>query len=85
MSNKQLKKPDLVVNVVGEVCPVPLVQFRKAIKSVSLNSIIELIGDDASSKKEIPMAIEELNLLLLSIFDDENGNWHILIKKTKEV
>ncbi|RLI63548.1 MAG: sulfurtransferase TusA family protein [Candidatus Asgardarchaeum californiense] len=84
MNNKSSNEPNVVINVVGEVCPVPLIRFRKALRSTPLNAIIEMIGDDESSRREIPMAVEELRLSLIAVYD-ENGKWRILIKKTRNV
>lgn len=80
MSKKSKK---IIVNVVGETCPVPLVETRKALRKAESGAIIEVLGDHQSSKKEIPMAIESLGLQLLDI-KDENSNWRITIKNSKK-
>lgn len=71
----QLKK----VNVIGETCPVPLVETRKAVLSASPGQIIEVTGDHPASKEEIPMAVKEMGLELLSV-EEENDQWTIKIK-----
>jgi TusA-related sulfurtransferase len=67
------------VNCLGETCPVPLVETRKAIRKASPGDIIEIIGDHESSKKEIPMAVKALKLILLSV-EEQDNHWIIKIK-----
>ncbi|KYK28458.1 MAG: sulfurtransferase TusA family protein [Theionarchaea archaeon] len=68
-----------IVDCVGETCPVPLVETRKAIRKASPGDIIEVIGTHPASKKEIPMAVKELGLELISI-EEEGNMWKIRIK-----
>ncbi|MBN1329448.1 MAG: sulfurtransferase TusA family protein [Candidatus Heimdallarchaeota archaeon] len=71
------------IDCIGETCPIPLVETRKAIRKALPGDIIEVIGDHKSSMKEIPMAVEALGLELLSV-EDTNGKWIIRIKIPKE-
>jgi tRNA 2-thiouridine synthesizing protein A len=64
----------------GETCPVPLVEVRKAIRRASPGDIIEVIGTHPASKKEIPMAVEALQLKLLSV-EGSDTDWKIRIQK----
>lgn len=75
MGEKETKK----IEVTGETCPVPLVETRKAIRKASPGDIIEITGDHPASKKEIPMAIEEMNHEMLEIQED-GDKWKIRIK-----
>jgi len=74
-------KPDVVVDVVGENCPIPLVEMRKAVMKAKRGQVIEVKGTHGASKKEIPMAVESLRLKLLELNSDEDGVWHIYIQK----
>jgi TusA-related sulfurtransferase len=74
-------KSDIVVDVVGETCPIPLVEMRKAIMKAGKGKIIEVTGTHGASKQEIPMAVDSLGLKLLGTDEDENGVWHIFIEK----
>lgn len=73
--------PNMVVNVIGETCPIPLVEMRKAVMKAQKGDLIEIRGTHEASKKEIPMAVHSLGLELVSISEDANGVWHILIRK----
>ncbi len=69
---------EIHVDVRGETCPVPLVEMRKAVKKAAQGDIIEIIGTNAASKKEIPMAADALELKILSI--EENADfWTVKI------
>ncbi len=71
---------EIKLDVKGETCPVPLVEVRKALKKASSGDIVEVIGTNPASKKEIPMAVEALGYELLDI-TEENGIWKIKIRK----
>lgn len=70
----------ITVDCRGETCPVPLVETRKAIRKASPGDIIEVIGTHPSSKKEIPLAVQALNLTILEIREEE-GVWTIRIQR----
>jgi len=68
------------VDVRGETCPVPLVETRKALRKAAPDDVIEVVGTHPSSKKEIPMAVEALELKLLSVEGSDN-DWTIRIRR----
>lgn len=74
-------KIDLKVDVINENCPKPLIETRKALKKIETGQVVEVIGRHAASRKEIPMAVEKMKHEVLNIADDDEGNWHIVIKK----
>ena len=74
-------KPDIVIDVIGETCPIPLVEMRKGMMKAEKGQIVEVRGTHDASQEEIPMAVDSLGLKLLSNEKDEKGVWHILIKK----
>ncbi len=50
---------EMEIDVRGQTCPVPLVEFRKAFKKASPGDIVILKGTHPASKKEIPMAAKQ--------------------------
>lgn len=70
----------ITVDCRGETCPVPLVETRKALRKAAPGDIIEVIGTHPSSKKEIPLAVQALNLNILEI-REEGGVWTIRIQR----
>jgi tRNA 2-thiouridine synthesizing protein A len=74
------EEPDKTVDVIGEICPIPLIETRKAIKNSKSGEIIEIVGTHKPSKKEIPIAIEASGNRLIKVFE-EDDIWHIIIEK----
>ena len=72
---------DVLVNVKGETCPIPLVEMRKAVMKAQKGQVIEVIGTHAASKNEIPMAVDSLGLRLLKTEEAPDGVWRIFIRK----
>jgi TusA-related sulfurtransferase len=71
---------EIVVDVRGETCPVPLVEMRKALKKAEKGDVIKITGTHPASKKEIPMAAEALSVKIISEEQLEN-EWTIKLQK----
>ncbi len=71
---------EIKVDCIGETCPIPLVETRKALRKAKKGDLIEVTGTHPSSKKEIPMAVKALGLELVDIQED-NGVWKIRIRR----
>ena len=71
---------EIEIDVKGETCPVPLVEFRKALKKAEKGDVVEVTGTHPASKKEIPMAVDALGYELLDI-QEKDGIWKIKIRK----
>ncbi len=72
---------EINVDCTGEICPIPLVEMRKALRKAKEGDIIEVTGTDPSSKKEIPMAVKAMGLELLDIQEEKEGAWKIRIRR----
>ncbi len=68
------------VDCLGKTCPKPLIEARKAMRDARPGEVIEITGDHAPSKKEIPMAVGLLGHELLGI-DEKDRIWTIRIRK----
>jgi TusA-related sulfurtransferase len=71
---------EIKVDCMGETCPVPLVETRKALRKAKEGDIVEVIGTHPSSKKEIPMAVKALGLEIIDI-QEKDGVWRIKIRR----
>ena len=58
---------EIRVNCVGETCPVPLIETRKALRKAKEGDVVEVIGTHPPSKKEIPMAVKALGVWKIRI------------------
>ncbi len=71
---------DIRVDCVGQNCPVPLVETRKALRKAAPGDVVEVTGTHPSSKKEIPMAAKAMGLEVLDVAE-EGDRWTIRIKR----
>ena len=71
---------EIHVDVRNQVCPVPLVEARKALRKAQPGDVVEIVGTHPSSMKEIPMAVKALGLVLLSVEGDPTA-WTIRIRR----
>jgi len=71
---------EIKVNVRGETCPIPLVEMRKALRKAAPGDVVEVVGTHPASKKEIPMAVEALELELLGV-QGADTDWTIRIRR----
>jgi len=71
---------EIKVDCIGETCPVPLIETRKALRKAKEGDIVEVIGTHPSSKKEIPMAVKALGLEIIDI-QEKDGVWRIKIRR----
>ncbi len=67
------------VDCINDNCPMPLIKTRKAIMKSNKGDVIKVIGTHEDSFKEIPMALEAMNI---SIIDRgrENNHWYIVFR-----
>jgi TusA-related sulfurtransferase len=72
---------EIKVECIGETCPVPLVETRKALRKAQEGDIVEVVGTHPSSKKEIPMAVKAMGLELLEVAEGKDGTWKIRIRR----
>jgi len=71
---------NIYVDVRQQVCPVPLVEMRKALRRAQPGDVVEIVGTHPSSMKEIPMAVKSLGMELLSV-EGEPTDWTIRIRR----
>jgi len=71
---------EIKVDCKGQICPVPLVETRKALRKAAPGDVVEVVGTHPASKKEIPMAVKALGLELLGV-EGSNTDWRIRIKR----
>ena len=72
---------NIVVDVKGETCPIPLIETRKALRKAAEGDVVEVVGTHQASKREIPMAVKNLGMELMNITEAEGGVWHIFIRR----
>jgi len=68
------------IDVRGEVCPVPDVETKRALKKMKAGEILEVWIDYAMSKERIPEAVKNLGHEVLEIEETGTSEWKIYIK-----
>ncbi len=78
MSGENVK----VLDLRGEICPMPVLKTRKKLEEMDKAEILEVIVDSPVAKENIGRAVKELGEELVEI--KEKGHiFHMTIKKTK--
>ena len=76
------KTPDMVLDVLGRVCPYPLVLTKKSVEKMSSGQILKILCDaPASAEDSLPRWCEKQGHKFESVKDDAKGSWDIYIQK----
>jgi TusA-related sulfurtransferase len=75
---------DMIVDVTGLTCPIPLIKTRRAIKKSQNMNIIKFIGtvNEEISRKEILVALDGMKQKVLEVEVTSDGSWQIYMEKT---
>jgi TusA-related sulfurtransferase len=84
MNEDELKKltADKVVDARGMACPGPLLEAKKAITSIPVGGIMEVLSSDEGTNNDIPMWTKKMQYEHLGTVEDA-GFWRLFVKKTK--
>lgn len=77
-------KPDVKLDTRGLSCPMPLLKTTKAMKDMQHGEIIEVLGTDPGSKKDLPKFANKSGNEWLGVVDDD-GFYRYYLKKVKKV
>lgn len=73
--------PDSTVDTCGLSCPMPLLKTKKALKGLKAGQILEIVGTDPGSKKDIPDFGAKNGNTFLGMIDGEMGLTRYYIMK----
>ncbi len=77
-------KPDSVLDVKGLCCPMPVVKAKKAIDSIEVGQVLEIIGTDAGSKGDMPAWAKRAGHEFLGFSEEDGGEvFHFFVRKGK--
>ncbi|UYP01140.1 sulfurtransferase TusA family protein [Oceanotoga sp. DSM 15011] len=74
-------KPDKVLDVRGEMCPVPDIQCRNTLREMNPEEILVVVVDYPLSKERIPDNIRSEGHELLAVDEDKLGDTRIYIRR----
>ncbi len=73
-------KPDVKLDTRGLSCPMPILKTTKAMKDMQPGQIIEVLGTDPGSKKDLPKFANKSGNEWLGVVDDD-GFYRFYLKK----
>ncbi len=73
-------KPDLVLDLKGLLCPMPVVKLSMAVKKLNPGQVIEGIATDPGVMADIPAWARTSGNALLSI-EQQGKEYHFIVKK----
>ncbi len=76
--------PDVVHDVTGTYCPVPIAETAKQVKEMEIGQVLELIADDPGVVEDIPAWCRSTGQEFLGMYE-EDGEYHLFVKKVKEL
>ncbi len=77
-----VKKSDKVLDCRGKICPEPVLETKKNIKSIEIGQILEVLADDAGAVQDIPRWAKRANQEFLGFEKKEEGYYSFFIKRT---
>lgn len=64
----------VVLDCLGEACPMPIIKLNKLVSSVQPGTLIEVLSDDEGSRVDIPVWCRMRHHEFLGREDRENGS-----------
>ncbi|HEQ98273.1 MAG TPA: sulfurtransferase TusA family protein [candidate division Zixibacteria bacterium] len=75
-------KADKVVDARGTACPGPLLEAKRAMASVPMGGIMEVLSSDEGTNEDIPLWAKKVGHEYLGNIA-EAGYWRIFVKRNK--
>ena len=75
-------KPDETLDCKGLFCPMPMMKLAQKMKTMKKGQVLEMLGTDPGSKKDVPGWCKKTGHELLGITEDD-GVFHYMIKCQK--
>ena len=83
MGELSSKTPDQVLDVLGRVCPYPLVLSKKAMEKLSSGQVLKILCDaPASAEDSLPKWAEKQGFKFESVKLAGEENWELYIQKS---
>jgi len=83
MGELSSKTPDKELDVMGRVCPYPLVLAKKTVEKMSSGQVLKILCDaPASAEDSIPRWSEKQGYKFEAVKHEDKGYWDLFIEKT---
>ena len=74
-------KPDQTLDVRGLSCPMPTLKTGKMMKSLEVGQILEVLGTDPGTKKDMPKLAKKSGHEWLGFLDNGEGFYRFYLRK----
>ncbi len=75
-------KADKLVDARGTACPGPLLEAKRAMPSVPMGGIMEVLSSEVGTSEDIPLWSKKVGHESLGFYE-EDGVYHIFVKRGK--
>jgi tRNA 2-thiouridine synthesizing protein A len=72
-----------VLDVRGYTCPYPVIYARKALASIDVGEVLEVLTDNPPSCENVPRAVKEDGHDVLSVEKADRGVWRITVVRKR--
>jgi TusA-related sulfurtransferase len=69
------------VDCLGLACPIPVVRLARAVASVEVGGVVELLADDPAARVDIPVWCRLKDQQLLAQDDRPEGGWVFQVRR----
>ena len=70
---------DVLVDAKGMFCPMPIVQLKKATKTMQSGQVLKIVATDPGSERDVPAWASKTGAEILES-KEENGEYTFIIK-----
>jgi len=83
MADLKSETPAETLDVLGRVCPYPLLLTKKQLEKMASGAVLKILCDaPASAEDSIPRYAEKQGYVFESHKDEANARWELFIKKS---
>ena len=73
--------PAKTVDARGTACPGPLLEAKKAVGTVSVSQIVEVLSNDPGSRNDIPVWANKVGHEYLGVIEADGFDRHFILRK----
>ncbi|MDX9715550.1 MAG: sulfurtransferase TusA family protein [Dissulfurispiraceae bacterium] len=83
MADLKSETPSDTLDVIGKVCPYPLVLAKKKLETMESGSLLKILSDSPSSAQDsMPRFCERMGFQFEVVKIEDKGIWEIFVKKS---
>jgi TusA-related sulfurtransferase len=76
-------EPELVIDAVGRMCPLPVIELAKQITDVPVGAVVAIVSDDPAAAADIPAWCRMREQEYVGELRQENGATSYLVRRVR--